>query len=85
MTYKAAFTSEFLKTLKKLKKRDLTLFNRLVTEITEILDSPERYKALKGSLRGLRRAHVRPFVVVFKVGENTVTFVSFKHHDKAYK
>lgn len=85
MTCKAEFTNEFLKTLKKLKKKDATLFNRVATKITEILDSPERYKPLKGSLSGLRRVHVRPFVIVFKIREDTVTFVAFKHHDKAYK
>ena len=48
------------------------------------MSQPMRYKPLKGELKGLRRAHVRPFVVVFKVEGDTVVFVSFKHHDKSY-
>jgi|LGVE01.1.fsa_nt_gb YafQ family addiction module toxin component len=82
--YKAAFTKEFLKVLKKIKKKDITTFERLESKIREIMSQPMRYKPLKGELKGLRRAHVRPFVVVFKVEGDTVVFVSFKHHDKSY-
>ena len=82
--YKAAFTKEFLKVLKKIKKKDITTFERLESKIRVILSQPMRYKPLKGELNGLRRAHVRPFVVVFKVEGDTVVFVSFKHHDKSY-
>ncbi|MDI6886543.1 MAG: type II toxin-antitoxin system RelE/ParE family toxin [archaeon] len=85
MIYKAEFTKEFLRTMEKLKKKDMTLFDRLEAKIKEILEHPGRYKSLKGKLSGLRRAHVRPFVIIFKVKEDAVTFISFKHHDRAYK
>ena len=38
MTYKAEFTKEFLRTTKKLKKKDMTLFDRLEAKIKEILE-----------------------------------------------
>ena len=85
MTYKADFSNEFLKIAKKLKNKDPELFRRLKSKIEEILKNPEHYKPLKGKMKGLRRAHVGPFVIVFKIEGEYVRFVTFKHHDKAYK
>ena len=82
--YKSAFTKEFLKVLKKVKKKDIVTFERLESKIEDIIAQPMHYKPLRGDLKGLRRAHVRPFVVVFEVKGDTVVFVSFKHHDKSY-
>ena len=59
-------------------------FERLESKIEDIIVDPMRYKPLRGELKRLRRAHVRPFVVVFEVKGDTVVFVSFKHHDKSY-
>ena len=67
-----------------MKKRDIATFGRLESKIVDIVAQPMRYKPLKGGLKGLRRAHVRPFVVVFKVEGDTVVFISFKHHDQSY-
>jgi YafQ family addiction module toxin component len=85
MIHEAGFTKEFLRTMVKLKKKDMSLFSRLQEKIKEILEHPERYKPLKGKLSGLRRAHLRPFVIIFKIEEDRVTFISFKHHDIAYR
>ena len=82
--YKSTFTKEFLKVLKKIKRKDIATFERLESKIGDIIEQPTRYKPLKGELKGLRRAHVRPFVVVFRVDGDTVVFISFKHHDKSY-
>lgn len=84
MSCRAEFTKEFVRTMGKLKK-DTNLFNRLEEKIKEIVEHPERYNPLKGKLIGLRRAHLRPFVIIFKIEEDTVIFVSFKHHDTAYR
>lgn len=85
MTYKADFSDEFLKFAKKLKSKDPELFKRLKLKIKEILRNPEHYKPLKGKMKGLRRAHVGSFVIIFKIEEDYVRFVTFKHHNKAYK
>jgi hypothetical protein len=39
MIYKAEFTKEFLRTMGKLKHKDMTLFDRLEAKIKEILAS----------------------------------------------
>ena len=84
MRYKEAYTDEFLKRVKKLKKKDKKLLDRLNKKIDEILDNPEHYKSLKYRHKGKRRAHVGSFVIVFEIKGNTVIFHSFKHHDFAY-
>ncbi len=79
--YQSEFTAEFLKVLKKLKGKDKALFNRLELKIEEILENPEHYKPLRRELKGLRRAHIGHFVVIFQIRGITVIFISFKHHD----
>jgi len=67
-----------------LKKKDLKTFERLISKIEQILSNPEHYKPLKGEMKGLRRAHLGPFVIIFKVEGEHIRFVTFKHHDEAY-
>lgn len=83
--YQSEFTKEFLKILKKLKNKDKALFDRLELKIEEILENPDHYKPLRNELKGLRRAHIRSFVITFQIRESTVIFISFKHHDHAYE
>ncbi len=84
MTYKADFSDEFLKIAKKLKKKDYTTFKRLQSKVEEILANPEHYKPLRSKMKGLRRAHLGSFVIIFKIEGDYVRFVTFKHHDRAY-
>jgi YafQ family addiction module toxin component len=85
MTYKADFSDEFLKIARKLKKKDMKVFERLKSKIREILSNPEHYKPLKGEMKGLRRAHLGSFVIIFKIEGEYVRFITFKHHDEAYR
>lgn len=82
--YQTEFTREFLKIVKKLKAKDKALFKRLELKIEEILENPEHYKSLRNEMKGLKRAHVGHFVIIFMIKDSTVVFISFKHHDFAY-
>lgn len=84
MNYKIRFTPFFEKQLKKLKKKDKLLFQRLVKKIKEIRVHPEHYKPLKNVLKGNRRAHLDPFIIIFDVRGDLITMHYIKHHDKAY-
>ena len=84
MEYFIKFTPFFEKQLKKLKKKDRVLFERLIKKIKEIRQSPEHYKPLRNILKGNRRAHLDPFIVLFDVREDLITFHYVKHHDDAY-
>jgi len=85
--YSLEFDKIFLKRLKKLKRDNLQLYERLKKKLDEILENPEHYKPLSNVLKGKRRVHIGSFVIVFMVDEEDkkVTFLEFDHHDKVYK
>ena len=85
MEYKIRFTPFFEKQLKKLKKKDKNLFDRLTKKLKEIRRNPEYYKPLRNILKGNRRAHLDPFIIIFDVKEDLITVHYVKHHDKAYQ
>jgi len=84
MEYKIRFTPFFEKQLKKLKKKDKNTFDRLTKKLKEIRQNPEHYKPLRNVLKGNRRAHLDPFIIIFDVKENLITVHYVKHHDEAY-
>lgn len=85
MEYQIKFTPFFEKQLKKLKKKDKALFERLTKKLKEIRKNPEHYKPLRNVLKGQRRAHLDPFVIIFELKDELVTVHYVKHHDSAYK
>lgn len=84
MDYKIKFTPFFEKQLKKLKRKDKNLFDRLTKKLKEIRQNPEHYKPLRNVLKGNRRAHLDPFIIIFDVREDLITVHYVKHHDKSY-
>jgi len=82
--YESIFSDEFKKQFKKIKKKDFVLYERLKKKIKSILIEPHHLKHLRNKLKGEQRVHFGSFVLRFKVKENKVYFVTFKHHDKAY-
>ena len=84
MEYQIKFTPFFEKQLKKLKKKDKVLFERLTKKLKEVKTNPEHYKPLKNVLKGNRRAHLNPFIIIFDVKDNLITVHYVKHHDDAY-
>jgi len=84
MDYKIQFTPFFEKQLKKFKQKDAILFERLGKKLKEIRQNPEHYKPLSNVLKGCRRAHADPFVIVFEIQQNVIIVHYAKHHDNAY-
>jgi len=84
MEYKIKFTPFFEKQLKKLKRKDKNLFDRLTKKLKEIRQNPEHYKPLRNVLKGNRRAHLDPFTIIFDIREDLITVYYVKHHDEAY-
>ncbi|VVB85115.1 ParE toxin of type II toxin-antitoxin system, parDE [uncultured archaeon] len=84
MTYKAFFTPTFEKQLKQAKKKDKTLSDRLKKSIKKVCENHEAGKPLKHDLKGTRRIHLNPFVLVYSIEGETVAFHYYEHHDKAY-
>ncbi len=84
MAYIIEFSLQFEKSIKKLKKKDKSLFNQIQKKLIDIIQNPERYKTLGNVLAGYRRIHFGPFVLVYKIENNIVRIISLDHHDKAY-
>ena len=84
MAYIIEFSSQFEKSIKKLKKKDKTLFNQIQKKLIDIIQNPERYKTLGNVLAGYRRIQFGPFVLVYKIENDIVRIISLDHHDKAY-
>jgi YafQ family addiction module toxin component len=82
--YKLKFTPSFEKQLKKLKKKDKILFERLINKLKEIKQNPEHYKHLRNELKGTQRAHLDPFIIIFEVKKDLIIVHYVKHHDGAY-
>ena len=84
MEYKIKFTLEFEKQLKKIKKKNLVLFKKLINKLKDIKKNPEHYKPLRNVLAGFNRIQFGSFVLIYKIEENVVRIISLDHHDKAY-
>ena len=84
MAYIIEFSSQFEKSIKKLKKKDKILFNQIQKKLIDIVQNPERYKTLGNVLVGYRRIHFGPFVLVYKIENNKVRIISLDHHDNVY-
>jgi len=82
--------SEHLQILmKKLSKKDKSLYEQLLKKIDEIVHSEdfEHYKNLRYDMKDSKRVHIGHFVLIFQYNKNTrmIHFDDFDHHDKIYK
>jgi YafQ family addiction module toxin component len=84
MAYIIEFSSQFEKSMKKLKKKDKALFNEIQKKLIDIIKNPEHYKSLRNVLAGYRRIQFGPFVLIYKIENKIVRIISLDHHDKAY-
>ena len=84
MAYTIEFSSQFEKSMKKLKKKDKEMFLRIQKKLKDIVQHPNHYKNLKNVLAGYQRIHFGPVVLIFKVDEDTVRIISLDHHDTSY-
>lgn len=87
MSYTIQFNAALETTLQKLKKKDSSLYQRVVHKIIEVSENPEMGKPLRNVLRGKWRVHVGSFVLVYTINQENemVIFLAFEHHDKVYR
>lgn len=74
------------KTLDKLKKKDKSIYQRVIHKIIEISKNPELGKPMRNVLKGKRRIQIGSFVLFYSIDKKNeiVTFLEFEHHDDAY-
>lgn len=87
MTYELEIPEKLKKVFEKLKKKDKVRAEILKRRIKEILENPFIGKPLIGSMAGIRRIHVRPFVLSYEIleNENIVKLLDYDHHDNVYR
>ncbi len=84
MSYEIRFSTQFEKSLSKLKKKSPTFYKQVKNKIGEIYDNPEHWKPLKQPEAGRRRAHVGSFVIKYVMRNKVINILTLDHHDKAY-
>ena len=86
MPYTIQIETALEKKLDKLKKKENSLYRRVIHKIIEISKNPELGKPLRNVLKGKRRIHVGSFVLFYLIDKKNeiVTLLEFEHHDKAY-
>ncbi len=82
-------TSEHLQgVMKKLSKKDKSLYDQLLKKIEEIIKCQdiEHYKNLRYNMKDSKRVHIGHFVLVFQYDKaiGTINFDDFDHHDNIY-
>ncbi len=84
MSYSVEFSEEFDKSMKKLKKRDKSLFEQIQKKTIELIQNPEHFKPLRNVLAGYRRIHFGSFILIYTIEGDVVRIISLDHHDKSY-
>ncbi|MBS1266550.1 MAG: hypothetical protein MAG795_00517 [Candidatus Woesearchaeota archaeon] len=85
--YKDVYSSDIVKKLKKLKKKDSKVYTILRKKMDWILNNPNhRFKNLRHSMKGINRVQLGGNVLIFVINhkKRTVSFEDFDHHDKIY-
>ena len=87
--YSYKYSEKLKKVLKKLFKKDKSLYQQVINKIQEIIDNPdvEHYKNLRYNMRDSKRIHIGHFILVFQYNKqnNEINFDDFDHHDNIYK
>ena len=84
MAYIIEFSTQYEKSIKKLKKKDKVLFDQIQKKLLDLIRNPDRYRTLGNVLSGYRRLHFGSFVLIYKIEKNVVRSISLDHHDKPY-
>ena len=83
--FKVVFSERFVSILSKLSKKDRQAIKRIEAEILKISQNPLVGKPLRNVLKGYRRVHLDPFVLVYEIKGDDVRILDYDHHDKIYK
>ena len=75
------------KIFEKIKRKHKLQAEILKRKIKEILEDPYRSKPLRGDMAGIRRVHIRHFVLIYEILENEkiVRLLDYEHHDNIYR
>ncbi len=78
-------TPEFDEQFLKLTQKNKALEKRLLKKIGQILDNPSIGTPKRHQLRHTRGSHVDPYVIIYVVKGDVITFLYVDHHDFVYE
>lgn len=86
MSYDIEIKPELADKLRKLRKKNRLMYDRILKKIGEVSENPDHYKPLRHNMKGIRRVHLDPFVLIYSINEEekVVEFLDVDHHDKIY-
>lgn len=89
MLYNFKISENLQKKLKKISKKDTSLYEQILKKIEEIANcyDIEHYKNLRYNMKESKRVHIGHFVIIFQFNKNNneILFDEFDHHDNVYK
>jgi len=87
MSYGLQIPEHLDRIFSKLSKKDGLQFEIISKKIKQILENPFVGKPLTAKMVGVRRVHVRSFVLTYEILENDkiVRLLDYEHHDNIYK
>lgn len=85
--YTYEIKKKLAKTLKKMAEKDPVRYTEVSNKILLVAENPLIGKPLRNILKGKRRVHIGPFVLIYEIreNENKILFLEMEHHDEAYR
>lgn len=86
MNYELEISKHLDKAFAKLRKKDPDTAALLKRKVAAILENPYQFKPLRQRMAGIRRVHVKSFVLTYEIleEEKIVRLLDYEHHDKIY-
>lgn len=78
-------TPEFDEQFSRLTRKNKALEERLLKKIGQILNNPSIGAPKRHRLRHARGSHVDPYVIIYVVKNDMITFLCVDHHDFVYE
>ncbi len=85
--YTYEIKKKLAKKLKKMAGKDPARYIEVSNKILLVAENPLIGKPLRNILKGKRRVHIGPFVLIYEIRENKnkIIFLEIEHHDEAYR
>lgn len=85
--YTYEIKKKLAKKLKKMAEKDPARYTEVFNKILLVAENPLIGKPLRNILKGKRRVHIGPFVLIYEIceNENKILFLEMEHHDEAYR
>ena len=89
MSFNIVISDKFGKSLSILKQKDKPTYLAVKKKLLQIANndivSIQHFKNLRGTLKNFKRVHIKSYVLIFRVDDDSIIFEEFDHYDTIYK